>query len=76
MAMPTTARQDTRTTAEELECQAAQYPDERGEILVEAAEQWEYAADPEKATELLHEVLALGGEDAGYARFTLAEFCF
>lgn len=72
----TTALRDERTAAEELEGQATQYPDERGEILLEAAKQWECAGDTDRAAVLRGEVLELGGERAGYARFELAESCF
>jgi len=62
--------------AQELEQDAARYPDERGEILLEAAHQWESAGQVDQAVALLREVLTLGGEDAGFARYSLAELCF
>ena len=62
--------------AQELEQDAARYPDERGEILLEAAHQWNRAGQVDQAIALLHEVLTLGGEDAGFARLSLADICF
>ncbi|GLY70904.1 tetratricopeptide repeat protein [Amycolatopsis taiwanensis] len=62
--------------ARELEAQVDDFPDERGEILIEAAESWRRAGDHERAIELLTEVLALGGEDSGSARVMLADVLF
>lgn len=64
------------TRARDLEQDAARYPDERGTILVEAAHQWERAGQVDQAVALLREVLALGGEDAEFARYSLADICF
>ena len=60
----------------ELELQAAEYPDERGEILLEAAHHWQRAGDTTRATWLLEEVRAMGGLDAEYASASLADLCF
>ncbi|MGH8908331.1 MAG: SEC-C metal-binding domain-containing protein [Egibacteraceae bacterium] len=68
--------QTHRATARELETDAAAYPGERGEALLEAAGQWMMAGDFDRAIALLNEVLALGGEDAEYARCSLADICF
>ena len=54
-------------------------PGERSEILLGAAEQWEYAGDVDRAAALLGGLLggllALG-DDAAYARYSLAQLCF
>lgn len=65
-----------RDRAIELEQEALRYPDERGEILLEAASAWQEAGEPERAVAMLREVIALGGEDAGFARYSLAELYF
>lgn len=62
--------------ARELEQEAVRYPDERGEILLEAADKWEQAGHVDQAVALLREVLTIGGKDAGYARYSLAEISF
>lgn len=62
--------------ARELEGSALDHPDERGEILIEAAHQWRHAGDTDRATKLLEGVLALGGLDAQYAAYGLAEIYF
>ena len=62
--------------ARELELQAAVYPDERAEILLEAAHHWQRAGDATRATCLLEEVRAMGGLDAEYASANLADLCF
>jgi tetratricopeptide (TPR) repeat protein len=62
--------------ARELEAQLDQYPDERGQILTEAAEYWHRAGDHDRAIELLTDAVSLGGEDGGNARVTLAEVLF
>ncbi|MCX4093795.1 SEC-C metal-binding domain-containing protein [Nocardia sp. alder85J] len=64
------------TLAAELEADLDRYPDQRGEILLEAAVQWWHAADHDRAIELLRQGIDLGGEDAGNARVTLAEILF
>jgi tetratricopeptide (TPR) repeat protein len=65
-----------RERAVELEQDAVRYPDERGEILHEAAIAWKEAGEPERAIELWRELTEAGGTDAGYARYNLAEFYF
>lgn len=62
--------------ARELELQAAEYPDERAEILLEAAHHWQRAGDATRATCLLEEVRGIGGLDAEYACASLADLCF
>ncbi|HEY0454048.1 SEC-C domain-containing protein [Actinophytocola sp.] len=59
--------------ARELEAELDDHPEERGEILVEAAHAWHRAGDHDRAVELLDQAVALGGDDGGYARVTLAE---
>lgn len=71
-----TAVQTGHAYAHELELRAAEYPDERGEILLEAAHQWQHAGDPARATWLLEQVCAEGGLDAEYARASLADLGF
>lgn len=71
-----TALQTGHAYARELELQAAEYPDEQGEILLEAAHQWRCAGDPTRATRLLEQVCAKAGPDAEYARASLADLCF
>jgi len=73
---PMTAVQTDYEYARELELQAAQYPDELGEILLEAAHQWQRAGDPTRATWLLEQVCAMGVPDSEYARASLADLSF
>jgi tetratricopeptide (TPR) repeat protein len=68
--------QDVQVAASELEADAARYPDEQGELLLEAAHQWDRAGEPGRALAVLERVLALGGQDAGFAWYQLAERCF
>ncbi|CRK60064.1 hypothetical protein [Alloactinosynnema sp. L-07] len=62
--------------AKQLEAQIAREPDRRGELLVEAGEHWHRAGATNRAIELLMEAAALGGDDAGYARVTMADVFF
>lgn len=66
----------TRDRAAELEQEATRYPDERGEILLEAASAWKDAGELKRAVAVLREVVSLGGQDAGYARYSLADLFF
>jgi tetratricopeptide (TPR) repeat protein len=59
-----------------LEAEAEEYPDERGEILLEAAVAWRAAGRPERARELLGQLVAGGGEDGCFARTELADGYF
>ena len=59
--------------AARLESEAAEYPDERGEILIEAAAAWRRSGHAERGAALLAELAAEGGEDGCYARFQLAD---
>lgn len=63
-------------TATSLEAEALEYPEQRGEILLEAARAWSRAGRPERATGLISEVIDAGGEYACYARLQLAELLF
>ena len=45
--------EDVRARARELEQDAVRYPEERGEILLEAAEQWKRAGEVDHAIALL-----------------------
>jgi tetratricopeptide (TPR) repeat protein len=74
--MPTSPTRSAREAARELELDAVRYPEQRGEILLEAAGQWKDAGELERATVLLGEVLGAGGVDADFARYSLAELCF
>jgi hypothetical protein len=60
------------TVALDLEAEAREYPDDRGEILVEAAAAWRRAGDDARASALLEGLVADGGEDGCYARVELA----
>lgn len=59
--------------AEELEADALTYPEERGEILLEAADAWQRAGERERAGELLNQLVAQGGEYGCDARVQLAD---
>jgi tetratricopeptide (TPR) repeat protein len=62
--------------AQDLEQDATRYPEERSEILLEAADAWRAAGEYDRAVELLAEVIETGGEDGCLARFQLAEVHF
>lgn len=62
--------------ARELEADLDKYPDERGEILLEAAYSWQHAGEHGRAIELLNEAIAIGGEDGQHARTALADVLF
>jgi tetratricopeptide (TPR) repeat protein len=59
--------------AKALEAEADEYPDQRGEILLEAAEVWARAGHFDRAERLLTDVIDAGGEDGCFARVELAE---
>src|SRR5439155_7147533 len=59
-----------------LEVEAEEYPDERGEILLEAGEAWRRAGRSDRPRELLARLIREGGDDGCSARFTLAEGFF
>ena len=60
------------TAALDLEAEAREYPDDRGEILMEAAAAWRRAGDDARASALLEGLVADGGEDGCDARVELA----
>ncbi|MEQ7005933.1 SEC-C metal-binding domain-containing protein [Actinopolymorpha sp. B17G11] len=62
--------------ARALERELPDYPDERGEILLEAAHHWHRAGEHGRAIALLTECVELGGEDGGLARCSLADVLF
>lgn len=59
--------------AEQLEKDALAYPEERGEILLEAAEVWLRAGRRERAVELLTSLTGDGGDSGCGARIQLAD---
>jgi tetratricopeptide (TPR) repeat protein len=69
-------RQDDAEQARSLEEEAERFPDERGELLLEAGERWLRAGDHARAIDLFEQVLTIGGEDGEYARVSLAESLF
>jgi tetratricopeptide (TPR) repeat protein len=62
--------------ARSLEQEAERFPEERGELLLEAGGQWLRAGDHARAIELFEQVVAIGGEDGEFARVSLAESLF
>jgi tetratricopeptide (TPR) repeat protein len=65
-----------REEAEDLEAQVAEYPDERAEILREAAHAWREAGEAARAERILRELVAEEGEDGCWARTDLIEALF
>lgn len=59
--------------AEELQASADAYPDERAEILLEAADAWQRAGRPDRARAILEELIQIGGEYGCDARIQLAD---
>lgn len=59
--------------AAELEADALAHPDERGEILLEAAEAWRSAGDHDRAVTVLAGLIADGDERGCDARIQLAD---
>lgn len=62
--------------AERLEAEAVEYPDERGEILLEASAEWRRGGRPDRAYRLLVDLAAEGGEDGCYARGQLVDWWY
>jgi hypothetical protein len=61
-------RHRARKHAEDLERDAADYPEERGEILLEAAGQWALSGDDERALEIYDDLIATASpEDSQWA---------
>ena len=71
-----TSRHDGADLARSLEEDAERFPDERGELLLEAGGQWLRAGDHARAIDLFEQVVTIGGEDGEYARVSLAESLF
>ncbi|MGC4895442.1 SEC-C metal-binding domain-containing protein [Micromonospora sp. DT31] len=59
-----------------LEAEVEQYPDERGEILLDAADAWRRAGRLDRAADLLSKLITDGGGDGCYAMAQLAEVRF
>jgi tetratricopeptide (TPR) repeat protein len=57
-----------------LEAEAGAFPEQRGMLLLEAARAWRAAGEAARATALLDEQVARGGDDGCYARVQRAEF--
>lgn len=70
------SRQALIRKARDLEADLDRYPDERGEILLEAAEAWWAAGEHDRALDLWTEAVSLGGEDGAEARVALADALF
>lgn len=70
------ATDDTRAHLRELEAELDEYPDQRGEILLEIAAAWLEAGEPDRAVIIWRDLIAEGGEDEDYARVELAEYLF
>ncbi len=62
-----------RERAASLEADAAEFPEQRGMFLLEAARAWRAAGEVARAAELLDEQVADGGDDGCYARVQRAE---
>jgi len=59
-----------------LEAELEEYPDQRGEILLEIARTRLDLGEPDRAVEIWRDLIAEGGEDGDYARVELAEHLF
>ena len=71
-----TSTHDDLELARSLEEDARRFPDERGEILLEAGGLRLRAGDHARAIDLFEQVVAIGGEDGEFARVSLAEGLF
>jgi tetratricopeptide (TPR) repeat protein len=60
----------------DLEADLGQYPDQRGEILLEIATARLDVGEPDRAVDIWRDLIAGGGEDSDYARVELAEYLF
>lgn len=64
----TDPKQRARRLAENLAHDALTYPDQRAEILLEAAGQWSIAGEPDRALRIYDDVIAMdAGEDSQFA---------
>lgn len=57
-----------------FEAEALEYPDERGELLLNALVNWRRAGHPDRAYALADELVAAGGSDGCFARIDRIEF--
>ncbi len=64
-------RHQARKHAEDLESDAVSHPQERGEILLEAAGQWSVAGEDERALEIYDDLVASASEED--AQWAIAE---
>lgn len=69
-------RHDAADEARLLEQHLKDFPDERDELLLDAAQAWRAAGNHDRAGELLTEAIGLGGELGGNARVALAGVLF
>jgi hypothetical protein len=68
-------RSTSTERAAQLEVHAAEFPEQRGMLLLEAALAWRRAGQSQRATQLIDGLIATGGEDGCYARVQRVEFC-
>jgi tetratricopeptide (TPR) repeat protein len=66
-------RGPTRSWRKKLEADADVYPDERAEILLEAADAWQRAGHPGRAGAILNDLIQHGGDYGCDARIKLAD---
>lgn len=71
-----TAADETLAHLRELEAELDEYPDQRGEILLEIASVQLDLGEPERAVGIWRDLIAEGGEDGDYARVGYAEHLF
>jgi tetratricopeptide (TPR) repeat protein len=71
-----TAPDEMQEHLRELEAELEEYPDQRGEILLEIASVQLDLGEAERAVGIWHDLIAEGGEDGDYARVALAEHLF
>src|SRR2546423_12587339 len=77
MSVSAHERTNSLTHAEQatrLQATAAESPEYRGMLWIEAACAWRRAGQPDRAARLLDELIAAGGEDGCYARTQRVEF--
>jgi tetratricopeptide (TPR) repeat protein len=59
-----------------LEAELEEYPDQRGEVLLEIASARLELGEPDRALVIWRDLITEGGEDGDYARVELAEYWF
>ncbi len=67
---------EDREWAASLEADAAEYPEERGEILLEAVSAWRRGGRPDRAYELIEQLVADGGPDGCFARAQRIDYLY